>query len=37
MLLQLYQLYIDEGDPAEELEILEGHMHEHVIREKMAA
>jgi len=29
--------YIVEGVPAEELEILEGHMHEHVIREKMAA
>jgi hypothetical protein len=29
--------YIVEGVPAEELEILEGHMHEHVIHEKKAA
>ena len=29
--------YIVEGVPVGELEILEGHMHEHVIREKMAA
>jgi hypothetical protein len=32
-----FEKYIVEGVPAEELEILEGHMHEHVIREKMAA
>ena len=32
-----FEEYIVEGVPVGELEILEGHMHEHVIREKMAA